>query len=423
MKTKQIPEILILLICGDRGCRKSADKKIAINHDVTPEEIAFGTAVNVSPIDEAQDEWTQITPYGEYPNEYGTQVVNKEYAQDVVDAHNSLLGKLGRLFRGVPVYRGHPDARPDIWPDDRRYGRYNALEARNDGLYGKPAWNSLGTENIKEGFYVYPSPAWHFKSLGDGKIAPTRLVSVGLTNLPNIREVAPLTNSVSATTAKSEHPPTHKATEDSSSKALATEDKPTLTKEQIAVNEEQKKKLCEALGLDPANTTPEQLIIAMNTLKTERDTATNAEKNPLVIAANATKTKAESDKDVAVNEAKKFKKLAIDHELDLAINDGRLTAAEKPQWATKFETDFDAAATELKEKQPALNTKGLNLRPNGKDLSDASKRRIAFNARLDELMQQDRDGRSLSIDQAIAKMRSNPEDNALLEAMQQPIAA
>jgi hypothetical protein len=38
-------------------------------------------------------------------------------------------------------------------------------------------------------------------------------------------------------------------------------------------------------------------------------------------------------------------------------------------------------------------------------------------------MQPDRDGRSLNIDQAIAKMRSNAEDNALLEAMQQPIAA
>jgi Skp family chaperone for outer membrane proteins len=125
----------------------------------------------------------------------------------------------------------------------------------------------------------------------------------------------------------------------------------------------------------------------------------------------------------AQDEAKKFKKLVIDHELDLAVNDGRLTAAEKPQWATKFEEDFDKAQKELKDKQPALNTKGLNLKPNGKDLSDASKRRIAFNARLDELMQPDRDGRSLNIDQAIAKMRSNPEDNALLEAMQQPIAA
>jgi phage I-like protein len=227
--------------------RNLRTKNICINHDVTPEEIAFGTAVNVSPIDETTDDWIVISPYGEFPNEKGTQIVDRESANAMVVEFNSVLGKLGRLFRGAPIYRGHPDARPDIWPDDVRYGRINALDARDDGLYGKVAWNDLGVKNKEQGYYVYPSPAWNFKKIDGGKIKPNRLKSIGLTNNPNIFEAVPLTNSVSATTAKSEQ---------------------QQQKEQIAVNEEQKKKLCEALGLDPANTTPEQLIIAMNTLKT-----------------------------------------------------------------------------------------------------------------------------------------------------------
>jgi phage I-like protein len=347
-------------------------------------------AVNVAPIDEAKDEWVMISPYGEFKNSLGLQIFNRDRADKIVVAFNSVLGKLGRLFRGVPIYRGHPYQRPDIWPDDRRYGRLEALEARADGLYGKPAWNSLGTENIKEGFFVYPSPGWYFDDLGNGRIAPKVLDHVGLTNSPNIGEVQPLTNSkVSAAPAESEQ----------------TQQKENMNREA----------LIKALGLK-AEATDAEITTAINSLQSEHALATNADKNPLVIAANGRVT-------AATDEAKKFKKLVIDHELDLAVNDGRLTAAERPIWAGKFETDFDKTSGELKEKQPALNTKTLNLTPSGKDLGDASKRRIAFNSRLDELMRPDRDGKSLSLDQAINAMRSNKEDAALLEAMQQPLAA
>lgn len=368
--------------------RSEPDRRIAINH-ATQEEIAFGMSLNVAPIDEATDDWVMIAPYGEFENKLGLQIFDRDRADRIVLAFNSVLGKLGRLFRGVPIYRGHPYQRPDIWPDDRRYGRLNALEARPDGLYGKPAWNSLGTENIKEGFFVYPSPGWYFDDLGNGRIAPNALDHVGLTNSPNIGDVAPLTNSrIAAAPAESEQ---HKTTKETMNKA----------------------DIIKALGLK-ADATDAEVLTAINTVISEHAIATKAEKNPLVVAANGSLA-------TARDEAKKFKKLAIDHELDLAINDGRLTAAERPQWATQFETDFEKAQTALKEKQPAVNTKGLGLQPSGKDLADSLKRRIAFNARLDELMLPgDRGGKGLSINAAINFMRGNKEDAALLAAMEAP---
>lgn len=363
---------------------------LAINHDlnvVEAEEVAFGTAVNIAPIDESQDDWICLSPYGEYPNEHGLQIVDRQAAEDMVTEFNSFLGRLGNLFRGRPIYRGHPDARPDLWPDDTRYGRINALEARNDGLYAKVAWNDLGRRNKQEGYWVYPSPAWNFKDIGDGKIRPYRVKSAGLTNTPNIFESVPVTNSRTEGNKK---------------------------QKEEAVNQEEHKKACEALGLDPTKTTPEQLISAINTLKTEKETATNADKNPAIVAANDAAKKAEDDKKAAEDKAKKAVETAINVRLDHELEKGVITAAEKESLAKKFAEDYAGLDKELKDKKAAVNTKSLGLSPSGKDLSDASKRRIAYNARVDELFA----AGCKSIDEVITRMRSNPEDAALLAAME-----
>ena len=116
----------------------------------------------------------------------------------MVKGFNSTLAKIGRFFRGLPVYVGHPDGDPVRWPDEKRLGGVSALEAREDGLYCKVAWNSAGRENRAEGYYVYPSGAWYYneeQALATGIILPESLGSVGLTNNPNIGGVTPWTNS------------------------------------------------------------------------------------------------------------------------------------------------------------------------------------------------------------------------------------
>ncbi len=113
-------------------------------------------------------------------------------------AFNALAARKGDKFRGLPIYAGHPDADPKRWPDERRLGGVTAVEAREDGLYVRAAWNDLGEKNRAEGYLVYPSPAWLYDlraARRSGVIAPDELRSVGLTNTPRLPDVPAWTNS------------------------------------------------------------------------------------------------------------------------------------------------------------------------------------------------------------------------------------
>lgn len=146
-------------------------------------------AVNERPIEPG--EWQQITPWGKFPNSQGAQNLTRQAGEAMVVAFNTLAGRLKNAWRGIPIYVGHPDVSPKEYPDKRRYGKIEALEARPDGLYAKPAWNSLGQENLDQGFYIYPSGVWSCVKERDGSITPKELLSVGLTNWPNIETSKP----------------------------------------------------------------------------------------------------------------------------------------------------------------------------------------------------------------------------------------
>lgn len=158
--------------------RRSTPRPSAANE--SPRPSGFGATNELS-----DGEWQRISGYGDFPNEAGLQRVGREDAEAMVSAFNSIRGRLGRMFRGLPIFAGHPDADPVRYKDHRRYGKIEELDARDDGLYGRVAWNSLGRENIEEGYMLYPSPRWYLRK--DGRhVRPDELISVGLTNRPNI---------------------------------------------------------------------------------------------------------------------------------------------------------------------------------------------------------------------------------------------
>jgi len=147
----------------------------------SPELLITSNATDLS-----ADGWLKIAPWGDHPNSVGLQRVQKEDGDAMVAAFNSLVGKAGRMFRGVPIFVGHPDRDPNRYPDKRRYGKITALESRADGLYAKPAFNDLGERVIEQGHYLYNSPVWALKREG-GVVRPIELLSIGLTNEPNIK--------------------------------------------------------------------------------------------------------------------------------------------------------------------------------------------------------------------------------------------
>ena len=353
--------------------------------------VALGLACNfdAAPITNIGDGWLLLAPYGEttyWHEEAGgewkayRQVFTREQGTRMAAAFNALAARKADGFRGLPIYAGHPDADPKRWPDERRLGGVTAVEARDDGLYVRAAWNDLGEKNRAEGYLVYPSPAWLYDRRAarrNGIIAPDELRSVGLTNTPRLPDVPAWTNADDAPEDPSHINPNPETTMN------------------------YKSLLLEHLGL-PEDATDEAIQLAHTTAR-----------------ANAQQTTQERDQ--ARDEAGRFRAAAVNAQLDAAVNAGRLSAAEREEFAGRFAADFDAASRELGERRLALNTHALGLRPTGAgvDLSTAHGRSLAFNSRIDALTRPVADGgRGLRFDAAITEMRAHPEDAVLLRAME-----
>jgi phage I-like protein len=152
-----------------------------------------------------QPELIQISPYGKFPHAKGYQKIDAGSADTIVKSFNSFLAKLGRRFAGVPLYIGHPDV-PEwqhIHSDKRAYGWLTELFAHADGLYGKVKWSKAGQEILENAHFKFLSPYWEASKIGQENgqsvYQPNRLISVGLTNEPNL-PVLPLANNADEST-------------------------------------------------------------------------------------------------------------------------------------------------------------------------------------------------------------------------------
>lgn len=116
-------------------------------------------------------------------------------------------------------------------------GWIKAIEVRGGALWGRVEWTSVGAELVSTRAYRYLSPVFTY-DFATGEIG--RVVSAGLTNQPNL-EMAALNR----------------------------------TEEETPMD----RAVLEALGL-PAAATAQDALVAINAIKTERDTARNAAHPP-----------------------------------------------------------------------------------------------------------------------------------------------
>ena len=133
---------------------------------------------------------TRIVEFGDHPHAKGLQRVTFEVARRLEDNFHSLRGLLSRRFGGLPVYVGHPDdpeyAGQPGHSDTRAHGWIMDLRAKPDGLYGEIRWSKSGRELIDNANYKFFSPRWLMRPVGSGVFEPVRMLSLGLTNTPNI---------------------------------------------------------------------------------------------------------------------------------------------------------------------------------------------------------------------------------------------
>jgi hypothetical protein len=144
----------------------------------------------------AGDGWVQVTPCGEFPHVGAgvTQVIDREACDRIAADFNSR--KSDTNFPGVLVDFDHFSL--DTEKSSEAAGWISDLESRYTGLWARVRWSDAGLSAVQGGRFrlmspVFPPPT-ACEDLGGGKIRPVMLVSVALTNEPNIRGGRPIAN-------------------------------------------------------------------------------------------------------------------------------------------------------------------------------------------------------------------------------------
>ncbi|MDR0351768.1 MAG: phage protease [Puniceicoccales bacterium] len=139
----------------------------------------------------ALNQWVKLLPYGNYPHPKGMQHFSRSSAEIIVKNFKSLRGRLSRKFLGLPIFIGHPDDNTFSGRPGHKshvvYGRVKDLEPKVDGMWLLIHWSTLGYQLIKNGFFKFLSPRWRMKILANNDFEPIKLLSLGLTNNPNIK--------------------------------------------------------------------------------------------------------------------------------------------------------------------------------------------------------------------------------------------
>ncbi len=144
----------------------------------------------------ATDGWAQITPCGEFPHAGAgvTQVIDRAACDAIAAEFNAR--KTAANFPGVLVDFDHFSL--DTGQSSEAAGWITELESRDTGLWARVRWSDAGLVAVQGGRFrlmspVFPPPS-QCEDLGGGRIRPRALVSVALTNEPNIKGGRPLAN-------------------------------------------------------------------------------------------------------------------------------------------------------------------------------------------------------------------------------------
>lgn len=135
-----------------------------------------------------------LAPFGDHSHAVGKQRLSPTSASRLTTA------------REVPVFVGHPDdpayLRRNHIPDTTRYGSLESLAVRDDGLHATVHLTPAGTKLVTDAHYTHLSPRWLMRAIGKRLFEPTRLLSLGLTNHPNLPG-----SRIRIETAPAAHPP------------------------------------------------------------------------------------------------------------------------------------------------------------------------------------------------------------------------
>lgn len=301
---------------------------------------AIHTENAVGPSFQIEGDGSMLIPYGVYPHRKGRQRFEREQAENVVSQFrgggaSGLISKVVNWVRGVPIYIGHPDVpgREKEFTDKKAYGWAESMTAENDGLRIHIDWSKAGRALWEDKHYRYYSPYWGSDPVR-GELHPAEMISVGLTNDPNI-PVPALANDADEGAEESDETPRNEANEE----------------------EAMKKELAEILGKEDTISDEDLLAEVKRIVKAAADNEEKEKKDPPKIEEKDKadeKEKAENDRVLALGRR-------ADSALDLLILSNRLAPGERASTkedlvALENDEQFDAKIEELSKAEPILKT-------------------------------------------------------------------
>ena len=134
-----------------------------------------------------------LCPFGQWPHEKGLQIVDRDAAGRLA-ANFKSSGIFGTGIK-CPIFIGHPDDGPRKFKRrPKPVGAVEGLAEAEGGIVVLCSYEDKTYADIIDGKIKRMSPRWRMEDIGDGKFRPEKLLSVGLTNNPNIPDSGRIVN-------------------------------------------------------------------------------------------------------------------------------------------------------------------------------------------------------------------------------------
>lgn len=373
--------------------------------------------------------WAQIAPMGDFPgmaliDEGGgrtrkvraLQRIDRQAVANMVNEFKEARKGLKRFLNGCPIYVGHPDV-PGYetrYPDKSPKGVFADLAERDGAFCGIPVFTNEGQELVETRQYRALSGRWSAEPCGEEILAdgqavpvfrPTRLISAGLTNQPNLpvqllNEADPRANCSEA------------------ARAITLS---TLMKKKIIT-------LCAAFGITLANDASDgQTEAALDQLTRHAAGAATLANEKAALAADLQRrdeaiSTLTTERDAAHASFANERAAHTATLLDAAIAEGRIVPADRAAWAARLATEANFAneAAALKKATPAIKTRSVTITRGDRklELATAQDRRDIVAELVNEACREEGLDIRTDYDRAFAKVqRRFPQ---LFEAMRQP---
>lgn len=307
-------------------------KEVTIPNRVHGESIAIGLTASDAGFQVANDGWFQVLKVGEFPHEEsGTvQVVGEEDLFKIVNRFSKEAQ--GENFPGLLVDYDHFSMERS--QSSAAAGWIDKVEVRNGGLWAHARWTSSGLQRIAGGEFRLVSPVLsEFVSEDESgektnRIRPGRLVSVALTNDPNIKGMVPVSHRRSGGSSNG--------------------NKPSARNRNSSMN--YKDELCRLLGLN-ADATDEDIMGALEEMANKLRKNADGKAGEEMAKMDAENRRLRRDLDAQKDALKAVQNRRIEDTVKTYADVIPDTEEDRGKWKNRLAQNFDDAVSMLDEKR------------------------------------------------------------------------